>query len=299
MRIVRFDEEVSRPITAFGSSFSLAELTEPFGRLRASVLYLAPGGRIGAHDAVGPQLLAVVAGSGWVAGSERRRDLRPGYGALFEAGEHHEAGTESGMTALCLEGEFEVSAFMVTTEIVVADHDPEWAGWFERLVEHLWPVVAEVALRIEHVGSTSVPGLAAKPVIDLDIVVASRQLVDPAIERLAAAGFAWRGDLGVVGRQAFSSPPGLGLPAHHLYLVVENSKAHIDHWLLRDVLRAEPEARDRYGALKRANVELADGDIDVYVAAKASFVADLLTRARAERGLPEAEYWVPEAGPER
>jgi GrpB-like predicted nucleotidyltransferase (UPF0157 family) len=83
------------------------------------------------------------------------------------------------------------------------------------------------------------------------------------------------------------------LPAHHLYVVVEDSKAHIDHWLLRDVLREDPDARSQYAELKQRNVEVAAGDIDVYVAAKAAFVADLLRRARAERGLPEAEYWDP------
>lgn len=84
------------------------------------------------------------------------------------------------------------------------------------------------------------------------------------------------------------------LPPHHLYLVVENNKAHLDHVLLRDLLRADARARDRYAELKRANVLLAQGDIDVYVAAKAQFVADLLTRARAERGLEPAIYWIPD-----
>jgi GrpB-like predicted nucleotidyltransferase (UPF0157 family) len=70
--------------------------------------------------------------------------------------------------------------------------------------------------------------------------------------------------------------------------------AHLDHVLLRDLLRADPEARRRYAALKRANLARARGDIDVYVAAKAAFVAELLTRARLEAGLPPVAYWEPE-----
>ena len=128
----------------------------------------------------------------------------------------------------------------------------------------------------------------------MDIVVASEDLVRPAIERLAAIGYRWRGDLGVVGRQAFSRPTGTDLPMHHLYLVVEDNKAHLDHWLLRDLLRSDAEARERYAELKRRNVSLAEGDMDVYVAAKAALVAELLTRARAERGLPPASYWLPD-----
>jgi GrpB-like predicted nucleotidyltransferase (UPF0157 family) len=144
------------------------------------------------------------------------------------------------------------------------------------------------------VGSTSVPGLAAKPIIDMDIVVPSENEVHPIIERLARAGYQWRGDLGVAGREAFRLDIDEGLPPHHLYLVVENNRTHMDHWLLRDLLRADGEAREQYAALKRQSVELAAGDIDVYVAGKATLVAELLARARAERGLQPVEYWTPD-----
>ncbi|MGI0151671.1 MAG: GrpB family protein, partial [Thermoplasmata archaeon] len=147
------------------------------------------------------------------------------------------------------------------------------------------------------IGSTSVEDLAAKPVIDMDIVVASEADIGPAIESLGRIGYRWRGDLGVEGREAFTAPEGLDLPRHHLYLVVEDNNAHIDHWLLRDILRTDPDARRRYGELKGRNVEVARGDMDVYVAAKARFVADLLTRGREERGLPAAEYWEPDLDP--
>jgi GrpB-like predicted nucleotidyltransferase (UPF0157 family) len=77
-------------------------------------------------------------------------------------------------------------------------------------------------------------------------------------------------------------------------VVVEDNKAHLDHWLLRDLLRADADARQRYATLKRRNQELAAGDMDFYVAAKAGLVAELLTRARAERGLPPAPNWQPD-----
>jgi GrpB-like predicted nucleotidyltransferase (UPF0157 family) len=149
-------------------------------------------------------------------------------------------------------------------------------------------------VRIDHVGSTSVPGLAAKPIIDMDIVVASEADVRPVIERLAAAGYRWRGDLGVTGRQAFKLVRDEGLPPHQLYVVVEDNKAHLDHWLLRDLLREDADARERYAALKRQNVVLANRSIEVYVAAKAALVAELLTRARVERGFPPEQYWAPD-----
>ena len=80
------------------------------------------------------------------------------------------------------------------------------------------------------------------------------------------------------------------LEVRHLYAVVEDNRAHLDHWLLRDLLRQDDAARDRYGALKRLNAVQADSDIDVYLAAKAKLIAELLTRARAERGMPPVEH---------
>jgi GrpB-like predicted nucleotidyltransferase (UPF0157 family) len=143
-------------------------------------------------------------------------------------------------------------------------------------------------------GFLSFAGHDRYAIIDLDVVVASEEQVPLAVERLRALRYGWQGDLGVEGRQAFAAPAELTLPEHHLYLVVENNKAHLDHWLLRDLLRSDREARERYGALKRQTVEVANGNMDLYVAAKASLVAELLTRARKERGLPPASYWVPE-----
>ncbi len=299
MKIYRFDFEVSIPTSQAGSRFATAALTGEASAVRVEVVHLPAGGLIGRHNVTARCLLAVVAGSGWASGAEKRRHhLRTGYAALWEVGEPQETGTGQGLTAVSIKGEFEVCATSVTREIVVADYDPVWPAWFQQVRDFVWPAVNDIASRIDHVGSTSVPGLAAKPIIDMDVVVASGDLIKPTIERLAGIGYRWRGDLGVAGRQAFAAPSEVPLPAHHLYLVVEDNKAHMDHWLLRDLLRSDREAKAAYERLKRHNLELADGDIDVYVAAKAGFVADLLTRARAERGLPAETYWVPEPGPQ-
>jgi GrpB-like predicted nucleotidyltransferase (UPF0157 family)/quercetin dioxygenase-like cupin family protein len=289
MRLFRFDEEVSLPIAQFGSRFRAGPLTGDDARVRVQVMHLPPNGLIGRHRARTQQLFAVVTGHGRVSGHDRRsRTIGQGYAALWDPGEEHDASSDEGLTAVCVEGEFEVWAISVTQDIVISDYDPTWPAWFDTVRRHVWPAVRDVALCIDHVGSTAVPGLAAKPVIDLDIVVASDHDARLAIEQLATLGYRWRGDLGVPGREAFTAIDDQALPPHNLYVVVENNKAHVDHWLLRDVLRTEPEARRRYAALKKRNAQLADRDIDVYVAAKADFVADLLTRARAERGLPPA-----------
>lgn len=298
MRLFRFDEEVSVPVADFGSSFRVSRLIGPGSSVAAQVVYLPANGLIGRHTTVSQQLLAVMAGEGWVSGQDGdRRGIRAGWAALWEAGEDHAAGSDRGLTAISIEGEFDVRALKVTVDIVVSDYDPQWPDWFETLRLRIWPVVSDIALRIDHVGSTSVPGMAAKPIIDLDVVVRSEQQVRPAINRLASIGYEWRGDLGVPGREAFQPEGDEGLPAHNLYLVVENNTAHLDHWLLRELLRQDAGARERYAALKRRNSELANSDMDIYVAAKAQFVAGLLTRARAERGLPPETYWDPGIDP--
>lgn len=297
MELFRFDEEVSIPVEQFGSRLRVGPLTGDDARVRVQVMHLAPGGVIGRHRARSRQLFAVVVGRGRVSGHDGEpKAIGPGYAALWDPGEEHDASTDEGLTAVCVEGEFDVWATSVTRDIVVSDYDPARPAWFDRLRGHVWPAVSEVALRIDHVGSTAVPGLAAKPVIDMDVVVATEHDVRPAIDQLTTIGYRWRGDLGVPGRQAFAAPDRRGLPPHNLYVVVENSPAHLDHWLLRDLLRRDPEARRRYADLKQRNAALADRDLDVYVAAKARLVAELLTRARAERGLPPASHGQPDPG---
>jgi GrpB-like predicted nucleotidyltransferase (UPF0157 family) len=295
MQIIRFDEETSIPLRAHGSLGKVGPVAVVAESARVAVFHLPPGGAVGRHRAAAPQLFGVVAGGGWVSGDDgKRRPIACGYGALWDVGELHEVTTETGLTAICIEGDFETLAMAVTQVIEVVEPDPDWPTWFERVSAHVWPVVADLALRIEHVGSTSVPALAAKPIIDMDVVVPEEERVAAVIDRLASIGYQWRGDLGVEGRQAFRPPSEPVLPRHHLYLVVENNKAHVDHWLFRETLGGDPEVRERYERLKRHNQELAGGDMDVYVAAKAAFVADVLRRARDERGLPAAQYWEPD-----
>jgi GrpB-like predicted nucleotidyltransferase (UPF0157 family) len=178
--------------------------------------------------------------------------------------------------------------------VVVVDADPEWPRLFQEVATYIAPFLGESVLRIEHVGSTAVPGLAAKPIIDVDVVVTDASLVQETLQRIESAGYAWVGDLTVTGREAFepvATPP---LPVHHLYLVVENNRAHSDHWLLRDALTGNQELIDRYGALKRLNVVLADGDAERYTELKAAFVAEVLAEAREAHGMTPVDYWKPD-----
>jgi GrpB-like predicted nucleotidyltransferase (UPF0157 family)/quercetin dioxygenase-like cupin family protein len=296
VKIFRFDQEASMSITDFGSRLRIGPVTGTESRVRVQMMYLPAEGFIGRHETTTRQMFGVVVGLAVVSGEDgKRREIGPGYAAVWEPGEEHDAFSENGATAICIEGEFEMWAMGVTTqEIVVCEYDPSWPEWFESVVAYVWPAIDGIAVRIDHVGSTSVPGLAAKPIIDMDVVVETADLVRPVIERLSGIGYRWRGDFGIPGREAFERPGDVDLPRHNLYLVVEDNKAHLDHWLLRDLLRDDPEAREQYASLKKRNAEVSEDDMDLYVAAKAAFVAQLLKRAREERGLPPVTYWEPD-----
>jgi len=162
---------------------------------------------------------------------------------------------------------------------VVVDYDERWPSAFEAVRSHLWPAVESIAVRIEHVGSTAVPGLAAKPVIDVDVVLSDEAAVPRAVAALEALGHQHLGDLGIRGREAFSPVP--GLPEHHLYIVVLDSPPHRDHVDLRDHLRSHPDQARRYAAEKQRLAPLLATDRDAYVNGKAWLVRELLAQARS------------------
>src|SRR5688572_18990369 len=115
-------------------------------------------------------------------------------------------------------------------------YDPAWPCQFTTLATRVQSAIGSAVVRIEHVGSTAVVGLAAKPVIDLDVVVRTQSDVSDAIRRLSALGYVHEGDLGISGREAFRCPP--GEQRHHLYLLVEGADELARHLAFRDALRA-------------------------------------------------------------
>src|SRR6185295_14850887 len=147
--------------------------------------------------------------------------------------------------------------------IVVVDYDPGWPLVFDELRSQIWPVVEDIALAVEHVGSTSVPGLAAKPIIDISVVVSTDADIPAAIDQLATLGYAHRGNLGIEGREAFDSPE--RLPRHHLYACPRDSFALANHLAVRDHLRTHPETAREYGELKKRLAREFPHDIDHYI----------------------------------
>jgi len=166
--------------------------------------------------------------------------------------------------------------------IEVVEHRSEWADQFEFLAERYRSALRAIpVVAIEHVGSTSVSGLAAKPVIDIDVVV-ERTSVPSASAGLQSIGYQPKGEQGIVDRFAFREPA--ASIRTNTYVVVAGSIALRNHLAVRDALRADAELRHEYAALKRHLAERTD-DVGVYVEGKSA----LIQRVLADAGLSPEE----------
>jgi GrpB-like predicted nucleotidyltransferase (UPF0157 family) len=165
----------------------------------------------------------------------------------------------------------------MTTPVIIEDYDPRWPEQFELLRSRIAPALRTLALAVEHVGSTAVPGLAAKPIIDIDVQLRSLADLSEAISLLASLGYEHQGNLGIPGREAFRSPPN-DLP-HHLYVHGPASREYIRHIMFRNHMRANPEDAQAYEQLKRALASEYRDDREAYSRAKTEFVEAILRRA--------------------
>ncbi|MCA1713112.1 MAG: GrpB family protein [Actinobacteria bacterium] len=163
--------------------------------------------------------------------------------------------------------------------IVVVEYDPQWPqrydDWRARLIDHL----GQAVLRIEHVGSTSVPGLPAKPIIDIQISVADLAAEDAYVPGIEAAGVQLRS------RDAFHRyfRPFADRPREvHVHVCQTGSAWERDHLLFRDHLRAHPEARAAYATVKRQAAARWSDDGFAYNDTKTEVILDILTAAREE-----------------
>lgn len=163
--------------------------------------------------------------------------------------------------------------------ITLVEYDPQWPLLFEERGRAIGLLLAHPA-ELHHIGSTAVPDLCAKPKLDIDAILFSRDARLDATQHLKKDGFRFHGDLHDAGRWAFTrdeTPYGT-----RLYLCLPGNVAHRERLLFRDYLRAHPEFVSGYAILKRRLAKEANGDWDHYTAGKSDFVADVVRRAKAE-----------------
>lgn len=170
-------------------------------------------------------------------------------------------------------------------EIELVPSNPEWPRRFDAEASQLRTIIpADLLIDLEHIGSTAVPGLPAKPVIDIlaivtDLEAARARLVGP----LEAAGYTFRHQNPDTDRLFFVKglPPAAPHRTHHLH-VMESGPGALRHIAFRDHLRDHPAERDAYAALKQDLARRFRDDREAYTAAKGDFIEAVLGRAAAD-----------------
>ena len=164
---------------------------------------------------------------------------------------------------------------MKTKRVVVLPYDAKWKSDFEKIKQEIENAIGDLIVGVEHVGSTSVDGLSAKPCIDIDVVIKDYSVFDDVIDKLASIGYIHEGNLGIEDREAFKYLDKPHLQTHHLYVCPQQSEELHRHISFRDFLRKTPEAVKRYGAVKEKAAQLFPDDIEKYIAYKSSCIEEL------------------------
>jgi len=168
---------------------------------------------------------------------------------------------------------------MKTKKVTITAWQSAWQTRFEQLRDSLYSQLDGLAYTIEHVGSTSVPGLAAKPILDVDVVIPNNEVFETVKAKLAEMGYFHRGDLGVSGRESFGYIDKPDLMCHHLYVLVQDSEELKRHLGFRDWLRANPEDAAEYARVKLEAAERFPEGIDAYIEEKSDFILQIYQKA--------------------
>jgi GrpB-like predicted nucleotidyltransferase (UPF0157 family) len=167
--------------------------------------------------------------------------------------------------------------------IIVEPYNTEWASEFEKIRQYLLPHIRDLIVDIHHVGSTSVEGLSAKPIIDFDIEITSMAVFSQLKERLSRLGFHHEGDYGISGREVFRRMTPDDFMQYHMYVCPSESEELMQHLRFRDALRTNPQAVNEYGMLKIALATKHVNDIDAYIKGKTSFVRNILAAGNVNK----------------
>jgi GrpB-like predicted nucleotidyltransferase (UPF0157 family) len=164
--------------------------------------------------------------------------------------------------------------------VKVVEYDAAWTGAYERERVLIAAALGELAAGIEHVGSTAVPGLAAKPIIDIMVGVRSLAEGERCIGPLEGLGYEYKGELGIPRRLYFRKTTA-GRRSHQIHLVELGRDFWERHILFRDYLREHPEVAQDYAKLKVRLAEQFGTDREGYTEAKTEFIVRALAKAKS------------------
>jgi GrpB-like predicted nucleotidyltransferase (UPF0157 family) len=163
----------------------------------------------------------------------------------------------------------------------VVPYDPMWKQEFLKIKAMIMDCVGDLIISVDHVGSTAIEGLAAKPIIDIDVVIDSYEIFSVVKERLSRIGFEHAGDLGVEGREAFKRTFIDEFMPYHMYVCPKDGKGHLEHIVFREYLRNHNDDMYAYEKLKMELAEQFKIDINSYVNGKVDFIKNILQKAKS------------------
>ena len=172
---------------------------------------------------------------------------------------------------------------MQTKKIIVLPYDESWAVAFEAIKAEIERALGDLIIGVEHVGSTSVCGMSAKPCIDLDVIIENYSVFDDVRDKLATIGYIHEGNLGIKDREAFKYSDKPHLMTHHLYVCPRDSEELHRHVTFRDYLRTNPDSAKKYSEAKENAARLFPYDIGKYIEYKSPCIEELYRRCGLTR----------------
>ncbi len=173
----------------------------------------------------------------------------------------------------------------------IEPYNPNWKIEFEKINQVIKKQLNGLKIDIQHVGSTSIPGLFAKPILDIDIIIDNKDLLFDIKLRLERIGYKFKGEQGITGRFAFrqtsgstpSTTPKHKWQSHHLYVCYSDSLALKNHLLLRDALRKDKDLVEKYSQLKKSLTENFNITREAYTILKTDFIVSILANAEFDK----------------
>lgn len=164
---------------------------------------------------------------------------------------------------------------MKTQKVTVLPYDQKWKSDFEEIKKEIENAAGDLIADIQHVGSTSVEGMCAKPCIDIDVIINDYSVFADVVKRLEATGYIHEGNLGIIDREAFAYTGKEHLQKHHLYVCPKSSKELHRHITFRDFLRKNPDAAEKYSMIKEKAAKLFPNDIEKYIEYKSPCIEEI------------------------
>ena len=166
--------------------------------------------------------------------------------------------------------------------VLMESYDPDWTRQFAREAALILSVLGGTAIDVHHIGSTAIPGIYAKPVLDLLLVVQSVDTLDNKQSAIEALGYEARGEYGIPGRRFYRRDNADGDRTHQVHAFETGSPQIARHLAFRDYIIAHPDAAEAYSDLKRELAAKHPNDIEAYMDGKDAFIQEIDRRAAAQ-----------------